>query len=597
MIEFSPLSLLLTRKRPAQLPLVLRDGEVISWGHWRARVAAWHHTLAARPGKTWALYHSDAGEFSAALFALWSLKKVACVPGSNQPLVVRSLMERVDGFIGEFENVDGVLTAPDADFDGKGISGEFPALELDDRQAAMEVFTSGSSGEPQAIAKQLYQLSREVENLERVWGGRAEGAAVIGTVSHQHIYGLLFRVLWPLAAGRCFDAQICEYLEDVPQQVAADRPLILISSPTHLSRVPEGDWSSFTGRCRGVYSSGAPLSREASLHSAGLLGHRPIEVYGSSETGGIGWRQQSATEEINWQPMPGIAVSSEPGTDCLRIQSPYLPAPWNVEDGAGTWYVTSDRVQLFADGCFGLRGRVDRIAKIEGKRVSMPEMEALLCEHDSVAEARLVELRGHRTELGAVVVLSSAGGEILQEQGRRALNRMLQAHLFARFERPVLPRRWRFVAALPRNSQGKITRDHLLGFFDKQQTTGEPGLFSDSARLPTVIDKKVDADEASLTLSVLRDLLYFDGHFPSAPILPGVVQTHWAEYFGRQLLGFAGEFSHLEAIKFQHVIVPEMEVALSLRLDREKNKLYFSYSSGKGQHSSGRIIKHPAAGT
>jgi hypothetical protein len=32
-------------------------------------------------------------------------------------------------------------------------------------------------------------------------------AAIVATVSHQHIYGLLFKVLWPLSTGRAIHAR------------------------------------------------------------------------------------------------------------------------------------------------------------------------------------------------------------------------------------------------------------------------------------------------------------------------------------------------------------------------------------------------------
>ena len=64
------------------------------------------------------------------------------------------------------------------------------------------IHTSGSNGEPVAIPRRLAQLDAEVRALQQAFGAGLDEALVLGTVSHQHIYGLLFRVLWPLAAGR-----------------------------------------------------------------------------------------------------------------------------------------------------------------------------------------------------------------------------------------------------------------------------------------------------------------------------------------------------------------------------------------------------------
>lgn len=116
---------------------------------------------------------------------------------------------------------------------------------------------------------------------------------------------------------------------------------------------------------------------------------------------------------------------------------------------------------------------------------------------------------------------------------------------------------------------------------------------------PNVLSADMSENTVMLSLEMREDLLYFDGHFESVAILPGVVQVHWAEHYGREYFsstnnkdcnsGFDGEFSHLEAIKFQHVIRANAVVTLSLRYDDKKGKLHFSYVSDGGSHSSGRL--------
>ena len=78
------------------------------------------------------------------------------------------------------------------------LNGDFVGLVL---------FTSGSTGVPQAIPKKLSQMSREVATLETQFGELLGVADISTTVSHQHIYGLLFNVLWPLVAGRAIHAR------------------------------------------------------------------------------------------------------------------------------------------------------------------------------------------------------------------------------------------------------------------------------------------------------------------------------------------------------------------------------------------------------
>ncbi|MEG3003296.1 MAG: AMP-binding protein, partial [Comamonas sp.] len=157
-----------------------------------------------------------------------------------------------------------------------------------------------------------------------------------------------------------------------------------------------------------VFSSGGALPGDAadSLHQR--LQQWPTEILGSSETGGIAWRQGHAP----WQPFADVQLSQD-ADGALRIASPYLPAG-HVEQ-------TADAAQIHADGRFELLGRLDRIVKLEEKRISLPMLEQALADHAWVAEARLGVVQENRASLGALVVLSGDGLHALRNQGRRTV--------------------------------------------------------------------------------------------------------------------------------------------------------------------------------
>ena len=81
----------------------------------------------------------------------------------------------------------------------------------------------------------------------------------------------------------------------------------------------------------------------------------PIEVYGSSETGGIAWRQQQTAHDEKWTPLPNIKWRIDATEGVLEIRSRHLPD----ED----WFRTADRAIPVGDDHFMLIGRVDRIVK------------------------------------------------------------------------------------------------------------------------------------------------------------------------------------------------------------------------------------------
>jgi 3-hydroxymyristoyl/3-hydroxydecanoyl-(acyl carrier protein) dehydratase len=106
---------------------------------------------------------------------------------------------------------------------------------------------------------------------------------------------------------------------------------------------------------------------------------------------------------------------------------------------------------------------------------------------------------------------------------------------------------------------------------------------------PEIREESMESGRIVLRLGVPETLDCFPGHFPGWPILPGVLQVHWAIKFARDRLAIAGEFAALEGVKFQSIVRPETELLLELALD-ERGRLTFDYSSATGRHSSGRVV-------
>jgi acyl-coenzyme A synthetase/AMP-(fatty) acid ligase/3-hydroxymyristoyl/3-hydroxydecanoyl-(acyl carrier protein) dehydratase len=546
-----------------------RLGKPIGYEEFLARVHAWQALLKRTSGQAFALYMSDAIEFASALFGAWASGKTIYLPGDTLPGTCASLRQTVQGYLGEFTSEwNPIMPAPQEEMVHTDVfdclNGNFDGLVL---------FTSGSTGAPQAIPKKLFQLSREVATLEAQFGQLLGAAEIIATVSHQHIYGLLFNVLWPLTAGRAIHAREYYFPQEL-MAVLAKRGGALVSSPAHLKRLPEHPtWTMTSNRLRAVFSSGGPLPFEVACEANRLLGTVPIEVYGSSETGGIAWRQQLSRMDEAWTPLPGVTCRVDLEEGVLEARSPHLPS----ED----WFRTADRANLVADNRFLITGRVDRVVKIEEKRISLNAIECQLRAFRMVADARVVVLEGHRPRIAALVVPSLQGHSKLAEIGKLAFNRMLR-DVLCQFIEPVgIPRVWRYLDALPINPQGKTTRADLIAALD-----------SDPARPRMPLERLIEraAQRAVFEFTAPRDLVYFSGHFRDLPILAGVVQIDWVIAYGRQCFDLPSVFRGIHALKFQRIIAPEKPFTLELVHEPGKSSLSFKITSQVGTHTSGRLL-------
>lgn len=199
--------------------------------------------------------------------------------------------------------------------------------------------------------------------MESLWGEHLNGTIIQSTVSHQHIYGLLFRLLWPLCGARPFAINNLEY----PEQVAlyAGPSVTLISSPALLKRL-SAEHQGLPLAC--IFSSGGPLANSAAVHCEALFSQLPIEVFGSTETGGIAYRQQK-TATTPWRLFPTVMATLNQ-ENCLRLCAPHI--------NGDKWYQTADECYFHNTVSFELKGRTDRVVKIEEKRVSLVEVEKRL---------------------------------------------------------------------------------------------------------------------------------------------------------------------------------------------------------------------------
>lgn len=558
-VNLIPLSHCLLDLNEPQAIIANYKGDLIDKARFYSDVKALSAVLSSHKTDRFALYYEQAYPFCVSLFALLHSDKKVWIAGNNKQATADQLTELGCLLVGDWQGCE-ISVIPD------GIS-DVELKPLNSNEAQITVFTSGSSGQAKAINKSLQQFQNEIETLEQYWGQQLGDAQVFGTVSHQHIYGLLFRVLWPLATGRCFHSEM--YLSPEPLlKISKQLSAYWVASPAQLKRLDDlTPWAEI-GKLKAIFSSGGALLSETATQIAQEGRHKVFEIYGSSETGGIAWRQ-SVDDEL-WTMFEGINISVD-DKGCSHLSSPYLPNQ--------VPFVLDDKIQFFKDERFALLGRVDRIVKVEEKRLSLDSLENRLNASDWVQQAHTLLISDKRDKIATALVLTDVGSEFLEQQGRGTLIKLLRQALMHEFETVVLPRKWLFISMLPLTAQGKINQNLLIQLFSLRKT-----------HFPQIVNCDYQGETVELHLQISPDLVYFSGHFPGQPVLPGVTQLAWAEQIGKIFFNIDPPFLRMEVIKFKKIIQPGDLIKMKLHWKVETNKLYFELTSVNNAHSSGRIV-------
>ncbi|MDR3159097.1 MAG: AMP-binding protein [Zoogloeaceae bacterium] len=556
-----------------------RAGQPVSYASFRRDIAKARQALAGlktgalagRPGI--ALFEPDVYAFNVWLLAAWSLGRMVAMTSDDLPATRGAL---AIPWVGRQHPANALSTwhAPDR---ASSVSG------ADFSSSGLLLFTSGSTGKPMPIEKSPRQLRAESQMLEAAFGKTlTPDTRFVGSVPHPHMYGLAFFVFWPLLFARPCVTEKLRYPEDSERLPAAD--YLFVTSPTFLKALadaaprlaPNARWKMAT-------SSGSPLAAEVAASGMAFLNAPLIEIYGSTETGAAAYRSGAAP----WQPLPGVRLSLDASSSRLLIRSPTLP---EAERASG--FLSGDIARLDEQGGrLELLGRADRLVKIGEKRISLTQIEQNLVRLPEIRNARVVPLareqEGERLILGAAAILTPEGEARKESLGKAHFDRFLRAALRKQMEAVALPRRWRYVTALPANDMGKATHSDLARLF--------------APSLPHALCLAQDGDETMsrvrLQLRCMPDLVWFEGHFPNLPVLPGVVQIDWAAHFAHLHFGLdpkSDPITRMTGLKFQRLIRPNDTPCLDLIWRPGKREIEFAYALDETSCSRGTLILRKA---
>lgn len=307
---------------------------------------------------------------------------------------------------------------------------------IDVQRVVAILFTSGSTGLPQAHGKTWGQLVMNGRAEAQALGLFGTGTALVGTVPVQHSYGFESTFLLALHGGCCFWSGKPFYPQDVVDALqSVPRPRLLVTTPHHLAALltSELDMPSMDG----CLSATAPLSDELAARAEERMGAPIHEIYGSTESSQLASRR--TLDGAAWQLLAGVSLEQEPDFAGMTTYA--------VGGHVQGRVALSDIIELLPDGRFHLNGRHADLINIAGKRTSLAYLNHQLCAIDGVLDAAFfLPTHGAAESLTRLTAFVVAPG-VSQQDLLRALR--------LRLDPVFLPRPLVRVDALPRNSTGK----------------------------------------------------------------------------------------------------------------------------------------------
>ena len=413
--------------------------------------------------------------------------------------------------------------------------------------------TSGSTGEPKVIKKSYECVLKEGQDLADFFKF-SKDTVFVSTVNSEYMYGTTFTVMLPEVLGCSVDADRVVYPEDMKDY----EKYVFVSTPSFLEKLAKYKFN-FKNKPLMIISAGAKLDDGVFEYLEGIS-QGVTEIYGSTEAGVIAFRQSA---KDNFRFFENVRYNEG------KICSPYFDEN-ELE--------LSDELEFFGNG-FRVKGRNDRIVKIQEKRISLAEVENDLNSSDLIEKSYCLKLDD---KLCATVVLNENGRQILEKNGKVELVKMIKkgwiaSHSLAMTEdKKVLPKKWRFLHELPLNERGKIKSERVRQIFNTNVT------------YPYITYINVSTNIAYFDLIFPQNSSFFEGHFTGMPILPGVVQLFFVKEFIKDAFNLEFVPKKVKKVKFSSIIRPDEKVRLNL-VKTEKSVDY-KFTKGETVFSSGTFV-------
>jgi oxalate---CoA ligase len=463
--------------------------------------------LRLRRGSVIAVAHAGTAHFLADLFSIWRVgATAACLDASLTAAELQTVVDfaKPAALLVDGASPAGALSIPVLQLATlRPTHAAMPAVNIRSDDAALVLFTSGTTGAPKGVVLTFRALKTRLE-LNAAAIGTAPLRRALVTLPTHFGHGLIGNALTPLTNGG--DIVLCPSgisLGDRLGRIIDEHAVTFLSSVPSLWKIALASGKPPIGNSLlRVHVGSAPLSTNLWSEIATWSRADVVNCYGMTETAnwiaGACSRTDGIADGLVGHPWGGVAaVMDDRGTIQRRgdgeivLQTPCLMQGYfdrpdlTAAVVSNGWFRTGDRGTVDEVGRIWLTGRIKDEINRAGFKIQPAEIDLLLEQHPDVAEACVFAVPDPITGEAIGAAVRPAGAATIDPSS-------LRSWCGERLRRSAVPEYWFVVREIPRNARGKVNRAAL------RQT-----LLGKAATLKTPI--KVIADDVSPAVAALAE--------------------------------------------------------------------------------------------